>query len=303
MKRKNYAAIDIGSNAVRLLIKSTNAEQLPGVKGKLSKEQLVRVPLRLGEDSFTKGRIGKGKAERLVRLMKAFRQIMKIYDVSCYRACATSAMRDASNGRRIVKEIEKESGIRVEIIAGEEEARLVYGNHIEQIFEAGHNYIYVDVGGGSTEVDLIVEGQLRNSHSYNIGTVRMLSGTVRDEVRETLRADLDSLQEQYSPLTIIGSGGNINKLIRLAQDTALTRAPLEVSQLQGIYQRLQGLSVEQRIAEYGLKPDRADVIVPAAEIFLDVAQHSGAQQIIVPTIGLGDGIIDDLWNANQGVGN
>lgn len=288
MKRKYYAAIDVGSNAVRLLVKSTGSD------GRLSKEQLVRVPLRLGEDAFTKGRIGKPKVERLVKLMKAYRQIMKIYGVSAYRACATSAMRDAANGRKVAKLVERESGIRLEIIAGEEEARLVYGNHVDQIFEAGRNYLYVDVGGGSTEVDLIVDGALQGSHSYNIGTVRMLSGTVRDEDRQTLRADLDSLAGQYAPLTIIGSGGNINKLIRLAQDRALPRVPLEVEQLRTLHETLQALTVEQRMAQWGLKPDRADVIVPAAEIFLDVAAHAGAQQIIVPTIGLADGIIDEI---------
>ena len=169
MKKVNYAAIDIGSNAVRLLIKRVNEEGSP--EGLMSKVQLIRIPLRLGEDAFTSGEISTEKTEKLIRLMKAYRQLMKIYEVTDYRACATSAMRDARNGKSIVRKIEKKTGIRIEIIDGQEEAHIVYDNHIEQLFEPGKNYLYVDVGGGSTEINLISEGELKSSRSYNIGTV------------------------------------------------------------------------------------------------------------------------------------
>ena len=273
MKKVNYAAIDIGSNAVRLLIKCVNEENAPEL---MSKVQLIRIPLRLGEDAFTVGVISTEKEKKLIRLMKAYKQLMKIYDVVDYRACATSAMRDARNGKDIVQQIVKKTGIRVEIIDGQEEAHIVYDNHIEQLFASGQNYLYVDVGGGSTEINLISNGELKNSRSYNIGTVRMLSA-----------------------ISIIGSGGNINKLFRLADKKDKKASLLPIESLQDIYETLKALSTEQRIKQYKLKPDRADVIVPAAEIFLEIATHVKATGIIVPTIGLSDGIIDSLYTQNM----
>ena len=190
MKKVNYAAIDIGSNAVRLLIKCVNEENAPEL---MSKVQLIRIPLRLGEDAFTMGVISAEKEKKLIRLMKAYKQLMKIYDVVDYRACATSAMRDARNGKDIARQIARKTGIRVDIIDGQEEAHIVYDNHIEQLFASGQNYLYVDVGGGSTEINLISNGELKNSRSYNIGTVRMLSGMVKEEEKEALRTDLIGL--------------------------------------------------------------------------------------------------------------
>ena len=226
MKKVNYAAIDIGSNAVRLLIKCVNEENAPEL---MSKVQLIRIPLRLGEDAFTVGVISTEKEKKLIRLMKAYKQLMKIYDVVDYRACATSAMRDARNGKDIVQQIVKKTGIRVEIIDGQEEAHIVYDNHIEQLFASGQNYLYVDVGGGSTEINLISNGELKNSRSYNIGTVRMLSGMVKEEEKEALRTDLIGLATEYTPISIIGSGGNINKLFRLAdkKDKKASLLPIE----------------------------------------------------------------------------
>ena len=281
MKKVNYAAIDIGSNAVRLLIKCVNEENAPEL---MSKVQLIRIPLRLGEDAFTMGVIS---AEN--------KQLMKIYDVVDYRACATSAMRDARNGKDITRQIARKTGIRVDIIDGQEEAHIVYDNHIEQLFASGQNYLYVDVGGGSTEINLISNGELKNSRSYNIGTVRMLSGMVKEEEKEALRTDLIGLAAEYAPISIIGSGGNINKLFRLADKKDKKASLLPVESLREIYEALQALPAEQRIKQYKLKPDRADVIVPAAEIFLEVAMNVKATGIIVPTIGLSDGIIDSLY--------
>lgn len=295
-KKINYAAIDIGSNAVRLLIKCVNEENSSEL---MSKIQLIRVPLRLGEDAFTMGVISAEKEKKLIKLMKAYKQLMKIYDVVDYRACATSAMRDAKNGKSIARQIAKKTGIRVDIIDGQEEAHIVYDNHIEQLFATGQNYLYVDVGGGSTEINLISNGELKNSHSYNIGTVRMLSGMVKEEEKEALRTDLIGLAAEYAPISIIGSGGNINKLFRLADKKDKKNALLPVESLREIYEALQAISPEERIKLYKLKPDRADVIVPAAEIFLEVATQAKATGIIVPTIGLSDGIIDSLYTQNR----
>lgn len=297
MKKVNYAAIDIGSNAVRLLIKCVNEEGSP--EGLLSKILLIRIPLRLGEDAFTTGEISEGKANKLMRLMKAYQQLMKIYEVADYRACATSAMRDAHNGKAITQRIEKKTGIRIEIIGGQEEAHIVYDNHIEQLFEPGKNYLYVDVGGGSTEINLISEGELKSSRSYNIGTIRMLSGMVKEEEKEQMRTDLEGLAKEYAPIHIIGSGGNINKLFRLADKKDKKQSFLPLSSLQETYEVLKNLSKEQRIKQFKLKPDRADVIVPASEIFLEIATRVQAEGIIVPTIGLSDGIIDSLYTKNR----
>ena len=278
MKKVNYAAIDIGSNAVRLLIKSVNEEGSP--EGLLRKVQLIRIPLRLGEDAFTTGEISEGKAEKLIRLMKAYK-------------------RDARNGKEITRKIEKKTGIRVEIIDGQEEAHIVYDNHIEQLFASGQNYLYVDVGGGSTEINLICDSELKSSRSYNIGTVRMLSGMVKNEEKEQMRTDLQALAAEYAPIQIIGSGGNINKLFRLADKKDKKQSFLPIESLKEICETLKALSKEERIKQFKLKPDRADVIVPAAEIFLEVAKQVNATGITVPTIGLSDGIIDSLYTKNM----
>lgn len=296
MKKVNYAAIDIGSNAVRLLIKCVNEENAPEL---MSKVQLIRIPLRLGEDAFTTGIISEEKEKKLIRLMKAYKQLMKIYEVADYRACATSAMRDARNGKEIALQIAKKTGIRVEIIDGQEEAHIVYDNHIEQLFASGQNYLYVDVGGGSTEINLISNGELKNSRSYNIGTVRMLSGMVKEEEKAALGADLTKIAEEYAPINIIGSGGNINKLFRLADKKDKKASFLPIDSLRSTYATLKALSTEERIKQFKLKPDRADVIVPAAEIFLEVATRVQATGVTVPTIGLSDGIIDSLYTQNM----
>ena len=297
MKKVNYAAIDIGSNAVRLLIKCVNEENAPEL---MSKVQLIRIPLRLGEDAFTMGVISAEKEKKLIRLMKAYKQLMKIYDVVDYRACATSAMRDARNGKDITRQIARKTGIRVDIIDGQEEAHIVYDNHIEQLFASGQNYLYVDVGGGSTEINLLVDGELQHSLSYNIGTVRMLSGAVREEVWGQMHDDLERLTEGLGEVNIIGSGGNINKLYRLAEKKDKKKLRLPVTSLQTLYDKLVPLTPEQRMDTFSLKVDRADVIVPAAEIFLTIAKVVRSEYIHVPVIGLADGIIDSLYENKEG---
>ena len=294
MSRTNYAAIDIGSNAVRLLIKSIDSEAQ--TKDKFKKIQMVRVPLRLGFDIFSTGVLSERKADKLCRLMKAFRHLMRVYDVAAYRACATSAMRDAQNGIEVIQRIEKNAGIRVEIIDGKEEAAIIYSNHIERSNNGEGAYLYVDVGGGSTEVNFIRKGRLQLSRSYNIGTVRMLTGKVRDDEWSRLETDLAPLRETTPQrICIIGSGGNINKLFKMARLKDPQLESLPVSMLRDIRDSLAPLPVEQRMAEYSLKEDRADVIVPAADVFLRIASVVRAERIEVPVIGLADGIIDELF--------
>lgn len=293
-----YAAIDIGSNAVRLLIKRINESENLDSK-RLNKVLLLRVPLRLGFDVFSLGSVSETKAVKLRRLMKAFRQLMKVYEVTDYRACATSAMRDASNGREVIKKIKQETDIVIEVIDGEEEARMIYNNHMECLEDRTGNYIYVDVGGGSTEINFLVNGQLVQSLSYNVGTVRLLSGAVREDTWQRMKNDLARLTADFPQVNIIGSGGNINKLYRLAEKKDKKQQRLSIAQLQKLYDELSPLTPEQRMEQYGLKADRADVIVPAAQIFLTIADVVKADYVHVPVIGLADGIIDTLYTQNK----
>lgn len=289
----HYAAIDIGSNAVRLLIKQVE-EDTEG-KANFRKEMLLRVPLRLGFDVFVMGKISEEKEKNLMRLMKVFRHMMKIYDVEAFRACATSAMRDAQNGKDIIKRIKKKTGIEIEIIDGQEEAKTIYNNHNEYMEDRNGNYMYVDVGGGSTEINLLSQGTLVCSRSYNIGTVRILNQAVTDAEWERLKNDMQELAASYEKTNIIGSGGNINKLYKLADKKDKRKQRITVDTLKKLHEELKALSVEERMEKYQLKPDRADVIVPAGDIFLNIAEWIHATHIYVPVIGLADGIIDELY--------
>ena len=292
MENTCYAAIDIGSNAARLLIKKQNPKDS---QKKFTKLLLLRVPLRLGFDVFKSQEISEKKAKKLCRLMKAYRQMMLIYDVDVYRACATSAMRDAKNGTEIIELIKKETNINIEIIEGKEEAKLIYGNHLECMQDRKGNFIYVDVGGGSTEINFISNGELIFTKSYNIGTVRSLSGTVEKDTITKLEADLDKLATQYQEINIIGSGGNINKLYKMAENKDPQNQRVSVAEIQKLYNKLSSLTVAQRIEEFNLNEDRADVIVPAAQIFLLVASRTNAAFIHIPVMELDDGIIDALY--------
>ncbi len=297
-KKQNgcYAAIDIGSNAVRLLIKQLDK----GIDSlHFNKVLLVRVPLRLGFDVFSDGKISERKEKNMVRLMKSYNYLMKIYDVNAYRACATSAMRDAKNGKDIIRNIKQKTGIEIEIIDGKEEAQMVYNNHFEYMADRKGNYIYVDVGGGSTEINLLSEGKLVYSQSYNIGTVRILNGATKEEEWERLKYDLKKLAKDYPDTDIIGSGGNINKLYRLIDKKDKKLQRMSVSSLQELHSQLKTLSIEQRMEQFSLKSDRADVIVPAGDIFITIAEILDSKYIYVPTIGLADGIIDALYNSQK----
>lgn len=297
MKKKSdtptsFAAIDIGSNAVRLLIKQLKERDGQPV---FAKVLLLRVPLRLGFDVFAGEKISEQKEKNMIRLMKSYAQLMKIYKVKHYRACATSAMRDALNGRDIIKAIRKKTGIDIEIIDGQEEAQMVYNNHIEYMEDRQGNYMYVDVGGGSTEINMLAQGELVCSRSYNIGTVRILSNAVKESEWERLKQDMAALAQSYPGTNIIGSGGNINKLYRLAEKKDKKQLRITVPTLRALHEDLKSLSVDERMEKYSLKADRADVIVPAGEIFLTIANIIGAEYIYVPVIGVADGIIDGLY--------
>ena len=301
MKDKiHYAGIDIGSNAVRLLIKCLNDESSEEL---LSKVQLVRVPIRLGEDAFMKGRIGKKKSKKLISLMRAYKELMEIYDVSNYRACATSAMRDADNGLELVQAIEEEVGIKIEIISGREEAQLISQDLINGAdIDSEATFLYVDVGGGSTELNLVRHGELLQSHSFNIGTIRQLSGKVeQDEVR-LFESYLVQIKESYGEVQVVGSGGNINKLLRLGAPAERAKVnSLKYANLQGVYDELVKYTSEERMIRFRLKPDRADVIIPAAEIFLLVGRIICCEKIIVPTKGLSDGIIESIYKEQHSI--
>lgn len=293
MEGKNFAAIDIGTNAARLLIKNIGSDGVGDTK--FRKVLFIRYPLRLGMDVFSIGKIGKERRKMMMRMIKGFRQMMKMYDVVGYRACATSAMRDAANGKSLIRKIEKQTGVRIDLIDGKEEADILYSNHIEKVPDKNGTFIYVDVGGGSTEVTLIHQGKMVGSMSYNVGTIRLLSRAVKEGVMDGLRADMEGMFARYGTVNIIGSGGNINKLFRLAKEKNKKELKLPVGSLRKLYDELRPLSVEERMDSFGLKPDRADVIVPAAEIFLAIAEKVGAEYVYVPTIGLADGIIDSLY--------
>lgn len=301
MKDKiHYAGIDIGSNAVRLLIKCLNDESSEEL---LSKVQLVRVPIRLGEDAFMKGRIGKKKSKKLISLMRAYKELMEIYDVSNYRACATSAMRDADNGLELVQAIEEEVGIKIEIISGREEAQLISQDLINGAdVDSEATFLYVDVGGGSTELNLVQHGELLQSHSFNIGTIRQLSGKVEQEEVRLFESYLAQIKESYGEVQVVGSGGNINKLLRLGAPAERAKVNfLKYTNLQSVYDELVKYTSEERMIRFRLKPDRADVIIPAAEIFLLVGRIICCEKIIVPTKGLSDGIIESIYKKQHSI--
>ncbi len=281
-----FGAIDIGSNAIRLLIMSVSPD-----KGSESfnKELLIRVPLRLGEESFESGKIPEKKKKKLIRVMKAFRHLMKVFDVVDYRACATAAMREAKNRKEIVKLIKEETDIKIEIIDGQEEAIIIYDSHFLYNLNDQHNYLFVDVGGGSTEISVISNGELVQSSSYKVGTVRMLMNKVNEDEIDRLHADMDLLKNAYEIKDIIGSGGNIIKfhtLAKVRKDRKLT-----VVMLESMNNLLKDLNVDERMEKYKLKADRADVITFAGDIYLGVAKAIGANSFIVPKTGLIDGMI------------
>ena len=289
---KTFAAIDIGSNGARLLIKRFDPEAIRE-EDKIKKVMFIRIPLRLGKDVFSLGKISKEREKMMLHMMKGFKQFMKLNDVETFQACATSAMRDAENGKKVIKKIEKQTGIKLEIIKGQEEAQLLYNNLVEKTDSNEGNFAYIDVGGGSTEVSLIHDGVLAESYSYNMGTLRMLSGKVTPETEKLFKDNLSRYAEQYGDIRIIGSGGNINKLNKLVRHGKNTKE-LTVTELKRIHGMMKPLSIEEREISFGLKEDRADVIIPAAEIFLKACDYLKCDTIMVPNISLADSIVDGI---------
>jgi exopolyphosphatase/guanosine-5'-triphosphate,3'-diphosphate pyrophosphatase len=298
VKIRKYAAIDIGSNAIRLLVH--NVIETSDRPPQFFKNALVRVPVRLGEDSFTRGLISEENTLRIRKSLKSFLLLMEVSGVEKYRACATSALREASNGAKILEDIREELGLEVELIDGKTEASIIAGTDLKDLIRQDKSYLYVDVGGGSTEFTLFSGGRVVSSGSFRIGTVRLLNEMVTEadwnELQEWIRAETRG----FSKLSIIGSGGNINKLYKMSGRKS--GQPLSYIWLNAQYQFLRSMTYDQRILELGLNPDRADVILPATRIFLLASKWSGAKKIHVPQIGLADGIIKDLYNREAGAG-
>lgn len=292
------AAIDIGSNGARLLIKRFDPEATRE-EDKIKKVMFIRIPLRLGKDVFSLGKVSKEREKMMLHMMKGFKQFMKLNDVEHFRACATSAMRDAENGKKVLKKIEKQTGIKLEIIKGQEEAQLLYNNLVEKTDSNEGNFAYIDVGGGSTEVSLIHDGQLAESYSYDMGTLRMLSGKVTSETTKLFKENLSRYAKEYGSIKIIGSGGNINKLNKLARH-AKNSKDLSINELKRLYTMMQPLSIEEREISFSLKEDRADVIIPAAEIFIHACEYLECDTIMVPNISLADSIVDGLFEEIKG---
>ena len=288
---KKYAAIDIGSNAMRLLI--TNIVEQQQKETQFNKSALIRVPIRLGQDAFTVGEISEENIDRMVDAMKAFKLLMKVYKVEKYKACATSAMREAYNGKEVVGIIKEQCDVDIDIIDGKIEATIIASSDLHDFLKTDKTYLYVDVGGGSTEFSLFTDGKMIASKSFKIGTVRMLNNMVTDIVWDEIEKWIKTKTEEFEEVILIGSGGNINKLFKLSGK--LQDKPLSYLYLNSQYQYLNSLTYEQRIAELAMNTDRADVIIPATKVYLNAMKWSKARQLFVPKIGLADGIVKAMY--------
>ena len=285
------AAIDIGSNAARLLI--TDVIPGPHAVPEFIKVALVRVPLRLGFDVFDKGEISEGKAEKVLKTIKSYKLLLDVYEVKHLRACATSAMRDARNAEEIIKKVKAETGIQINIISGQEEASFIYENHIADGMASSESYLYIDVGGGSTELTFFSDGKLVFKESFNIGTIRLLKNQVSEAAWDEMKEFIRNKAKGHHHVTAIGSGGNINKIFSISKRKIGKSLSLEL--LRDYYNEFSTISVPQRISLYKLREDRADVIVPALLIYINVMRWADAEEIFVPQIGLADGLIHTLY--------
>lgn len=291
MKIEQYAAIDIGSNAVRILI--SNVISSKKEPPKFMKSSIVRVPIRLGEDSFTVGEISEKNKKRVVKAMKAFKHIMKISNVKAYMACATSALREANNADEVVQLVKKNTGIHIQIIDGKREAEIISTTNIFESINKNKTFLFIDVGGGSTEFSILVKGERIISKSFKVGTVRMINKMVSDKIWFEIQNWIEQNTQEHSKIALLGSGGNINKLFKIAG--IKEGRPLSYIKLNTLYKELNKLTYEERIVQWELNPDRSDVIIPATQIYLKALQWSGASEIYVPKIGLADGMIKVLY--------
>ena len=285
------AAIDIGSNAARLLISEASVYQNKTVD--FTKINLLRVPLRLGIDVFSQGYISEERKNNLIRTMKAYKLLMEIFKVEAMKACATSAMRDAANGPEIIDQVARETGINIRIISGQEEANIIYETHIAENLAFNKSYLYIDVGGGSTEITFFAQNRIIFKESFNIGTIRLLHDQVREEQWEQMKLFIRNNLKDYPSVEAIGSGGNINKIFSLSKRKEGKPLPLDL--LKDYYKEMSYTSVEERKHLYGFRDDRADVIVPALQIYISIMRWANAEEIYVPKIGLADGLIKMLY--------
>ena len=285
------AAIDIGSNAARLLISDVTKEDNGTID--FNKVNLIRVPLRLGMDVFDTGAISKPRIGMLLQTMKAYRHLLNAYDVKHLKACATSAMRDAKNAGDIIRKVKLETGIEIEIISGDLEANLIYETHIAEKMDKTHSYLYIDVGGGSTELSFFSNGLLIYKESFNIGTIRLMKNMVEEKHWTQMKDTIRSITKLQKDVTAIGSGGNINKIFSLSKKK--DGKPLSIELLKDYYKELGSFNLEERIKLYNLREDRADVILPALQIFINIMRWANTEEIYVPKIGLADGLVKHLW--------
>ena len=296
MKIEKLAGIDIGSNAIRLLVANVITEknnEHPSFK----KSALVRVPIRLGADTFLKGNISEENKNRMIKALEAFKLLMEVHGVQNYYACATSAMREAKNGKEVVQEIFEKTNVKINLIDGKKEAAIIFSTDLTNIIENDKSYVYVDVGGGSTEITIFSNGKIINSKSFKIGTVRLLNKQKSfKEVWEHMEVWIKAnTQKMHKPI-LIGSVGNINKIFKLSGKPI--GKPLSLIYMKAQYHFLKKMSFEERITELDLNPDRADVIIPATKIYLSAMKWSSAKKIYVPKIGLADGIVKSLYFKN-----
>jgi exopolyphosphatase/guanosine-5'-triphosphate,3'-diphosphate pyrophosphatase len=289
------AAIDIGSNAARLLISETSVYKDGTVD--YTKLCLLRIPLRLGFDVFDRGFISDERKHRLIETLKAYKILLGVYNVEAYKAFATSAMRDASNGPEILTEILDQTGIRVEIITGQQEASILYETHIAERLGSNKSYLYIDVGGGSTEISLFAKGQTVFKESFNIGTIRMLRDKVTEEQWDRMKWYIKTYTRGYQPVEAIGTGGNINKIFSISKRKE--GKPLSLELLKDYYKELSSATMEERKHLYQFRDDRADVIVPALQIYTSIMRWAEADEIYVPKVGLADGLIKVLYNERK----
>lgn len=290
MKIKRYAAIDVGSNAVRILITNVVSYKKKTV---FLKNALVRVPIRLGQDAFTSGKISDKNIKRMIKSMKAFKLLMEVHGVKDYLAFATSALRDAENSLYLVEKVFKKSGIKIEIIDGKKEAKIISNTNVFDAINKEKIFLYVDIGGGSTEFSILINGKRNQSKSFKIGTVRLLNSKVEQITLDEAEAWVRRCTLMHEKIYLLGTGGNINKLHNIANIN--DNSPLSYLTLNALYNQLDALTYEERIVNLGLNPDRSDVILLAAKLFIKILNWSGAKDIYVPKVGLSDGMIRELY--------
>jgi exopolyphosphatase/guanosine-5'-triphosphate,3'-diphosphate pyrophosphatase len=289
---EKYGAIDVGSNAIRLLIVTVIEQE--GKETKFKKTSLIRVPIRLGADVFVEGKVSEASYLRMVDSFKAFQLLMKTHHVFKYRACATSAMREAKNGKTIVKRLLKATGIEINIINGNEEAKIIASTDLKTYLVHDKTFLYVDVGGGSTELTIYSEGKTVASKSFKMGTVRLINNLVDDKMWDQMKDWIKNNTQKYGHVTLLGTGGNINSTYKYSGKKIGT--PLNYKYLIAYFNKVKAFSYDDRIVELGMNPDRADVIIPALKIYIFAMKWSGAECIYVPKVGLSDGIIRSLYN-------